>query len=379
MPDLILELIPRLTRTPSHAAVLEVLGELERRTGWHADLWLADYRQSSLNALRSDEAVPVDSSWLGRAFAGQTVVREGEQTAFPVTARGNRLGVLAVSGDGLDTELLATLSTLLAQAVVAIGSTATVYEEPRRRRELTVAAELQWALLPGPSYADGDVTIAGLLEPAYSVAGDAFDWTRDPDSLHLAVLDGTGRGVPAALSTTLTLGALRNARFVTPSLSAQAALADQAVFAQYGGDAFTAALLLQLHVAQSRAIVVDAGSPALLRQRAGRVERVELEAQLPLGMFEETLYVEQEVDLEPGDRLLIVSDGIHGLALDGEGPMTRLERNLRESRLLSPAEVCRHVLRGLRASWGEEGPDDDAAVVCLDWHPQAYDVEAPAG
>ena len=79
-------------------------------------------------------------------------------------------------------------------------------------------------------------------------------------------------------------------------------------------------------------------------------------------MFEETRYTEQVVDLRSGDRVLMVSDGAHSGDLD-------VERALRDARLLSPAEVCRHVVRALRPGWGDEGPHDDAVVVCFDWHP----------
>jgi len=367
---------PALTRllsaSPAHLVAVEVLTRLreEHRTG--AELWLADYRQTRLVALESGAEVLVDDSWIGRCFAGQSVVVDGERTALPVTSRGNRLGVLTLDSATPATEDLKDTTSLLAQAILAIGSATTVYESTRRRQPLTVAAELQWALLPGQSYRDDDVTLAGLLEPAYAIAGDCYDWARDDDVLHVAVLDGTGRGVPAALATTLALGALRNARYTRSSLADQAALADQAVYAHHGGDAFTSALLLRFDVANGQVRVVDAGSPLLYRQREGRVERIELDPQLPLGMFEETLYVEQHVDVLPGDRLLAVSDGIHGVVLDG-APFGNngVEQTLREARLLAPAEVCRHVLRTLRQSWGEDGPSDDAVVLCLDWHPRS--------
>lgn len=358
-----------LESSPGHRVATDLLDRLAAEHAADVELWLVDYRQSRLVGFRSGGEVPVDDSWAGRCFAGQSPLVDGERTAVPVTTRGNRLGVLTVEAITVDVEQLAATTALLAQAILSIGSATTVYESTRRRQPLTVAAELQWALLPGQSYADDDVTMAGLLEPAYAIAGDCYDWSRDDETLHLAVLDGTGRGVPAALATTLALGALRNARFTGASLADQAALADQAVYAHHGGDAFTSALLLGFDMASGEVRVVDAGSPLLFRQREGRVERIELEPQLPLGMFEETLYVEQVVDVAPGDRLLVVSDGIHGVVLDG-APFGNngMEQTLREARLLAPAEVCRHVLRTLRGSWGDEGPSDDAVVVCLDWH-----------
>jgi hypothetical protein len=357
-----------LEASPGHRVALDLLHRLEESAGAPVELWLADYRQSRLIALRSGAEALVDDSWVGRCFAGQVTVVDAERTAVPVTTRGDRIGVLTLEAAGVDTSGLLPLCGLLAQALGSIGSATSLYESTRRRQPMTVAAELQWALLPGQSYADDDVAMAALLEPAYSIAGDCYDWSRDHNVLQIAVLDGTGRGVPAALSATLALGALRNARFTGASLADQAALADQAVYAQHGGETFASALLIQLDTDTGQARVVDAGSPLLLRQRDGRVQHVELEAQLPLGMFEETLYVEQDVDVRPGDRLLVVSDGVHGVVLDGgEFGTTGLQQTLRDARLLSPAEVCRHVLRKLRRTWGDDGPGDDAVVLCLDW------------
>lgn len=359
-----------LSASPAHRVAADVLTRLSHEHQTQVELWLADYRQTRLLAFDGSGEVPVDDSWVGRCYAGQTVVVDDDRTALPVTTRGNRLGVLTLDSADVRAEDLKDTTTLLAQAILAIGSATTVYESTRRRQPLTVAAELQWALLPGQSYRDDDITLAGLLEPAYAIAGDCYDWARDDEVLHVAVLDGTGRGVPAALATTLALGALRNARYTGSSLADQAALADQAVYAHHGGDAFTSALLLRFDVGSGQVRVVDAGSPLLYRQRDGRVERIELDPQLPLGMFEETLYVEQPVDVVPGDRLLVVSDGIHGVVLDG-APFGNngMEQTLREARLLAPSEVCRHVLRTLRQTWGDDGPSDDAVVLCLDWHP----------
>ncbi|MFN2540146.1 MAG: PP2C family protein-serine/threonine phosphatase [Mycobacteriales bacterium] len=356
-----------LEASPGHRVALDLLQQLEPWLDAPAELWLADYRQTRLIALRSGKELAVDDSWVGRCFAAQTTVVDGDRTAVPVTTRGNRMGALTVDATGVDTVSLIRVCALLAQAISSIGPATSVYETTRRPQPMTVAAELQWALLPGQSYADDDITMAALLEPAYSIAGDCYDWSRDHGLVHVAVLDGTGRGVPAALAATLAVGALRNARYTGASLADQAALADQAVYAHHGGEVFTSALLLQLDTNTGEARIVDAGSPLLMRWRDGRAQHIELDPQLPLGMFEETLYDEQVVDLRPGDRLLAVSNGVHGTAGDA-GP-AGLERILSESRLLSPAEVCRHVLRQVRGGWGDEGPADDAVVLCLDWHP----------
>ncbi|MCU1595194.1 MAG: rsbU 18 [Frankiales bacterium] len=384
------EVTALLERAGAHSLLSELCRCLEERLDARAQVWLVDYRQQTLRStawtLASNEgehAQTVEGTLAGRCFAAQTALlnpKEGRvELMVPLTTRGRREGVLELSFScAPDAALRLDLdrcAPLIAQALAALGTVSGPPERSRRQQPLTVAAEIQWSLLPGTAYSDADVTAAGLLEPAYSIAGDAFDWTRDRDVLHLAVLDGTGRGVPAALCTTLALGALRNARFAEVPLAEQAALADQAVYAHHGGEMFVSALMFQFDLLQGRARVVDAGSPQLYQVREGRTHLVELEHQLPLGMFEETIYNEQEIEVAPGDRFLIVSDGVHGTRTrSGASFSDSLAGVLRDCRLLSAAETTRHTLRQLHAEHHSGAPydglADDALVVCVDLHPQ---------
>lgn len=379
-------LLADLTRivasSPAHQVVQSCLERLDRALGGTHLLWLADYQHTWLTVIDrpgSEAArVPVDDSAQGRSFASQTTIRLAEERAVmvPVTARGDRLGVLERrAGDAAPDleDVLQSVACLLCLSLTSRGIGTDNYERQRRTRTMTLAAELQWSLLRARAYRDERVSIAGSLEPAYSIAGDAFEWSRFDDQLAVSVIDGTGRGVPAALTTMLALTALRNARTASLSLADQAALADQALFAHYDGAAFASALLVQLNVETGAAVVIDAGSPLMLRVRGNDIEQIEPEAQLPLGMFEETVFLKQDLHLTPGDRLVIVSDGIHAsIAQDGVVfGERRLKQVLADSRLLSPAELTRHTVRELRRSLGlhpEDRVTDDAAVVCLDWH-----------
>ena len=103
--------------------------------------------------------------------------------------------------------------------------------------------------------------------------------------------------------------------------------------------------------------------------RGNKVEPVELEAQLPLGMFEDTAYTEQEFAVETGDRLIILSDGFP-TADRPRGEIygtSALASALRQTRLQSPSEAVRTLTRGLLDY--HEGAEiaDDAVVLCLDW------------
>jgi serine phosphatase RsbU (regulator of sigma subunit) len=348
----------------------------------HTELYLADYGQVAMNLVSESAEVEgslrIDGTVAGRAFAAQAVQVEqltgGGWIAYaPVSVRGDRLGVLAfrlaANPDPGALAVLADLGELIGHELVAAGRATDVFQLARRSRPLTLAAEIQWQLLPGGSLSGPGFSVAGQLEPAYSVAGDGFDWTLSGDTVQIVVCDGPGRGVGAALVTTLGLTALRNARRLGADLSEQASLADQALFAEYGGERFVSALLVCLDVPSGLVTAVDAGSPQLIRMHGGLVEPVQLEPQLPLGMFEETRYEVQPLQLEPGDRLVVVSDGAAGARGPGGEAFVdaALDRAVRAGRLLPCGEAVRTVMRALAEHRRDEPLGDDAVVVCLDW------------
>ncbi|NUO45823.1 MAG: serine/threonine-protein phosphatase, partial [Streptomyces sp.] len=188
--------------------------------------------------------------------------------------------------------------------------------------------------------------------------------------LVLTVTDGMGHGIEASLLTSLTVAALRNARRAGVPLADQASLADQAVYSEYGGTKYASTLLLEFDLATGTVHAVDAGSPQLFRQREGRTEQIELEAQLPLGMFEESVYDEQTFQVEPGDRLIVVSTGVHATrsasgVVFGEEVLRQVVSATRDA---AAHETARAVVAGLIEHHGSSELASDAAVVCLDWN-----------
>ncbi|GAB7052732.1 PP2C family protein-serine/threonine phosphatase [Catenuloplanes indicus] len=339
------------------------------------DVLLADYRISGLWPVLDGHQDPVggvlrDRGASARCFAGQQLIIEDGRVFLPLTVWGERVGVLVLDGDDLDLDRLAETADELAIAIRAADRDTDRYRLARRRDRLTMAAEMQWDLLPGRSLSHPRFELAGQLEPAYQVAGDHFDWAVTGEKLTITVLNGYGGGLAASALSGLAINAMRNARRSGGDIVEQAELASDTVFAHHGGEKHVATLLLEADLNTGRVRAVDAGSPRAFRIRGPKLSPITLDQQLPLGMFGEARYATQSFLLEPGDRLFIVSDGVHAAAPGEREPFgeAAMLAAVRATRLQPPAEAVGSVMRGLQDYHDDADPDDDAVIVCLDWH-----------
>ncbi|MGW0904380.1 PP2C family protein-serine/threonine phosphatase [Streptomyces sp. NPDC002853] len=377
--------VERALRNAAPHLLLDVVtGALREEYGaQRVELRLADYGLTTLQMVEevpyTTEPVSIHDSPQGRAYGAQEprVESRGEGTAtihLPVTVRGDRMGVLTVTIPETRFELahlpeIQRVCEALGHEILVAERDTDLYLLARRTVRLTLAAEMQWQLLPGRSVSRPEFQLGAHLEPAYAIFGDNFDWSVSSQHLTLTVTNGMGEGMEAALLTNLVVSALRNARRAGLDLAGQASLADQAVYAQYRGELHASVLLLSFDLATGEVEVVDAGSPRMWRYRNRAVESVDVDAQLPLGMFEETVYVAERLRLEPGDRILVSSDGVYeSVSKAGERYGERaLARSLSAHRLLPAAQVPQAVLRDLGEYRGALPLEDDALVVCLDW------------
>ncbi|MEU3186779.1 PP2C family protein-serine/threonine phosphatase [Streptomyces sp. NPDC006923] len=377
--------VERAVRTAApHALVDTLRARLAAAYGaTSVQLYLADYGLTVLQpvdtATHPAEALSLHNTPEGRAFGSQErhVQQVRQRNAvdhhLPVTVRGERLGILTVQLPGdrstPDTvEDLTQMAELLGHEILVAERDTDLYQRARRVNRLTLAAEMQWELLPARACTAQEYAVGAQLEPAYAIHGDNFDWASDADELTLAVTNGMGEGIQASLLTNLAVNALRNARRAGIGIADQAALADQALYEQHRGASYVSTLLLRFDLATGKVEAVDAGSPQLWRQRDKTVERIELDAQLPLGMFEESDYVAQTFQVLPGDRLVFVSDGVYA-AVSPQGEVygdRALARAISSTSLLPAAMVPRALLREL-AAYRDAESTDDALVLCLDW------------
>jgi Stage II sporulation protein E (SpoIIE) len=343
-------------------------------------IYLADYEQVMLVPLPDGtDRTPlvIDTTLAGRAFTAIAVqeadTESGRRLWLPLLDGAERLGVLGLTLPSVDDALRARcswLATLLAELLMTKGQYTDSYFLARRRQPMSLAAEMQWQLLPPLTFVSPQVAIAGLLEPAYEVAGDAFDYALNGDTAHLAVIDPVGHDLTASVLAAVTVGSYRHSRRAGLGLADTYAVADQAIATQFGGERFVTGQLAQLDCATGRLQWLNAGHPLPLLVRGAKVVDT-LACQpfppLGLGIGEPELAT---AALEPGDRVLFYTDGVtEGRSLDGEpfGEARLADLLVRETLAGQPAaETMRRLAHAILAHQGRT-PRDDATMVFLEW------------
>ncbi|MCY0953174.1 PP2C family protein-serine/threonine phosphatase [Streptomyces sp. H27-S2] len=289
----------------------------------------------------------------------------------PVTNRGDAIGLLelflpAVPGEEVMREIGETAHAL-AYIVIANRSHTDVYQWGRRTKPLSLAAEIQHRLLPASLACEAaQFSVAGALEPADHVGGDTFDYVIDRDTVQLSVTDAMGHDVAAALLATLVVGALRRARRAGADLAEQAHQADQAM-RDHGRSGYVTGQLLRISLLDGRTEFVNAGHPWPLRMRDGEVHEIIPRIDPPFGLSLYTPrandYRVQALDLRPGDRLVMLTDGM----LERNAENLDLPDLIIRTRALHPREAARTLIKAI-VDAGDGHLDDDATVMCLDWH-----------
>jgi hypothetical protein len=218
---------------------------------------------------------------LAEYLDGQHVVRA------PVTQRGEAIGLLEIALPVAPTDAVvqrvSRAAHTLAFVVIANRRHTDLFEWGQRTSPFTLAAEIQRRLLPPSFTCEADsFTLAAWLEPAASIGGDTFDYSLARDLLHLSITDAVGHGVHSALTATLCVGALRNARRRGATLLEQAQAADDALTDDAAaGSPFATGLLGRLDLPTGILHVVNAGHPAPLLIRDGTTHPVTLPANRP--------------------------------------------------------------------------------------------------
>jgi phosphoserine phosphatase RsbU/P len=345
-------------------------------------LYVADFEQQVLEPLpnrSSHEELPhseeVGTTVAGRAFLRREVIvvehTDGARVWVPIVEGSDVTGVLALTLRSIDDTRRAQCEDLgvLAGFALAIQSKVTdLYGLHRRRKSMTLAASLQWDLLPPLTLVTPRVAVAGMLEPAYEVGGDCFDYALNGSQLEFAFMDAMGHGLRSAMLAALAVGCFRHDRREGRTLDYIHEKIDTVVANEFG-KAFVTGQIGRLDVETGILHWTNAGHPAPLLVRRGRVVR-ELNGRPtgPWGTGIGSCEIYQE-PLEPGDSVLLYTDGITDPRGAPDGFGTERLRDLVD-RYASDAVpiglIVRHVIRAVVDHYGGE-LRDDATVLMLQW------------
>ncbi|MFG0274982.1 MAG: PP2C family protein-serine/threonine phosphatase [Phycisphaerales bacterium] len=251
----------------------------------------------------------------------------------------------------------------------------------RMRRDLEAASRVQRAMLPDGGVATDAVRAAHDYIPTDELAGDGLGFHLIDDRHLVAyVVDVTGHGVPAALLAVTAMHALSPA---AGGLMSADAFADGApdpapVLAELNrrfsagtvSSRFLTMILCVLDLQTGRLRFARAGHPLPVLVRAGRVTPVDDEGGLPLGILADAEYEGVELDLEPGDRIFLYSDGFTEQARSG-GDEQFGDARLHEALLGDDGAAfdgaSRRAIRALTDWAGGGGFQDDVSLVAIEW------------
>jgi serine phosphatase RsbU (regulator of sigma subunit) len=351
-------------------------------------LYLTDYEQVTLVPVpapgREHPLLRIEGTLAGRAFtehAGQQAELPGgvRRLWLPLIDGTDRLGAVGMTVPAPDGRIERDLleyceryAHLAAQLIVGKSAYGDVLERVRRRQPMTVAAELQWRLLPPLVFATRGLVVAGVLEPCYDVGGDTFDYAVNGNVAHLAVFDAMGHGLSAAGTAAVAVSAYRTARRQRLDLAGVAASVDATLSDEYGAQRFATAVLAELELDTGLLRWVNAGHPPPLLLRAGKLVKVlDARPHTPLGVpFGRGVTRVSEESLEPGDRILFYTDGVVE-ARTSDGEFFTAERLAefveREAAAGRPTpETLRRLRRAILTHQNGQ-LQDDATVLLVEW------------
>ncbi|XQE77905.1 PP2C family protein-serine/threonine phosphatase [Streptomyces microflavus] len=376
----------------SHTAPFEQLPRLLKTAAKQAGaggarLFVADLQEDvlrevtgvGLNAGEGGEECRIEGTLPGRAYqlTELTVVARGGACWGPVRDGPERLGVLGVEpGPGdvgvADEGVVRALASMAGLLLVSKRANSDSHARLVRTRPMGIPAELQWALTPPRTFSDRRVTVSAFMEPAYQVAGDAFEYAMAGDVLHLAVFDGMGHDTAAGLTAALAMAACRSHRRAGASIPEASAAIENTLVEQFGHSRYATGILADLELDTGKFSWVNRGHPLPVLIRGGRwASTLRCPPSGPMGSGFNLPIQQCTEQLQPGDRLLLFTDGITE-ARDTDGREFGVERFTdfiirHHADHLPVDETLRRLMHAVM-DYHHGRLQDDATVLFCEWH-----------
>jgi serine phosphatase RsbU (regulator of sigma subunit) len=292
-----------------------------------------------------------------------------------------RIGVLYLDsrekGSLLSSSTRAALETLATEAAVAIEN-ARLYretmEKARMEQEMRIAAEIQQALLPSSGRVGSYFAAAAASLPCRSIGGDFYDYVEMPDgSLGFALGDVAGKGPPAALLSAMMQGIFAGQAASSDSPSQTITRVNLALYRR-GIESRFVTLMYGVLRADGRLTYCNAGhNPPLVVCRTATgsgIRRLDQGGPI-VGLFEMATFDEETVTLEPGDWLIIFSDGVsEALSASGEEyGEDRIVKCVKANTSLEPRQLLEALFADVKTFARGAAQSDDITGMVLRYAP----------
>jgi sigma-B regulation protein RsbU (phosphoserine phosphatase) len=296
------------------------------------------------------------------------------ELAVPLIYKDNVIGVLDLEHTrrGFFTEdHQRTVATLAAQVAIAIEN-ARLYEEIARQekrleRDLALARELQFRLLPQNRPKLANLEIAAKFVPARAIGGDLYDFVSYSQSRTALVIgDVSGKGAPAAIYAALVGGILRSHAPIEPGPAEMLSAVNYSLGERRIEGQFVSLIYAVWNDPERTLQVANSGLPRPIHCRDGKIKVIEATG-LPLGLFEEADYDEFTFQAKPGDVFVFFSDGILD-ASNRAGELfgrTQVERIVAECSENSAESIVTSLFKAVAEYASGMDPFDDQTVVAI--------------
>ena len=247
-------------------------------------------------------------------------------------------------------------------------------EKHRIESELDMAKRIQLSMMPSvfPPYPDrNEFEIYASVEPAREVGGDFYDFFLiDKDHLCMVMADVSGKGVPAALFMMGSKIVIKNSAMLMNSPAKILTRANESICENNEQDMFLTVWLGILELSTGKLVAANAGHeyPALMR--AGeKFEIIKSKHGFVIGGFEDAIYMDYELQLEPGDKLFLYTDGLPE-ATNGDNEMLGIDGMLdalNENCESHPEVILNGVKNTVDGFVKEAEQFDDLTMMCIEY------------
>lgn len=296
------------------------------------------------------------------------------EVAVPVVLRQRTIGALNLESDApaayveADLEVLQFFASAVATSIEKAMLHRKVLEQHHIQGQLQIAHDVQARLLPARDFALEGYDIAGLSVPTFDIGGDYYDYIPLQDGrLGLVIADVAGKGIPAALIMATFRALLRTSVRGTPPLEGVVAQVNQLLAESIGLPAFVTSVYGVLDPRTGAFAYANCGHNAPLLLRAtGEVQLLQSSGPC-LGVFEGATYTPREVVVEPGDLLVLYTDGVVELEREdgSEFGVDRLSALAQQVRSRPASEIVHATAAATRAFAGTDAYQDDFTLLVV--------------